>query len=201
MIELYRLVILTMETVRIIIALSNESNLTNMRSLLTENGFSVVDVLKDGQDCIRKARMLNPDVAILDFDLAIFTGYEAARVLCEDRVCSAILIANEGQKSLLNEHWDSEDFICLVKPINRSALISTVELIVKNNRKIKTLEKEIHELKDSLETRKLIEKAKGILMKRDGLSEHEAFRMIQKQSMDNGVPVKEITKAIIFGQY
>jgi response regulator NasT len=136
-------------------------------------------------------------VAILDFDLAIFTGYEAARVLCEDRVCSTILIVNDSQRSLIKEHWESENFICLVKPINRSALISTVELIVKSNKRVKSLEKEIHELKDSLETRKLIEKAKGILMRRDGLSEQEAFRIMQKQSMDKGVPVKEIAKVII----
>lgn len=186
-----------MENVRIIIALSNESHAINMKNLFNENGFSVIDVSKDGQDCIRKARTLKPDVAILDFDLAIFTGYEAARVLCEDRVCSAILIVNDVQRSLINEHWESENFICLVKPINRSALISTVELIVKSNKKVKSLEKEIHELKDSLETRKLIEKAKGILMRRDGLSEQEAFRIMQKQSMDKGVPVKEIAKVII----
>ena len=188
-----------METVRIIIAFNNVSHSTNMRNLFNENGFSVVDVSTDGQDCIRKARNLKPDIAILDFDLAGFTGYEAARVLCEDRVCSSILIANDSQRSLINEHWDNEDFICLVKPINRSALISTIELIIKHNKRVVRLEKEIHELKESLESRKLIDKAKGILMRRHKLTEQEAFRMIQKQSMGNGMPMKEIAKAVILG--
>lgn len=186
-----------METIRIIIALSNEAQAVNMKNLLTENGFNVVDFSKDGQDCLRKARVLKPDVVILDFDLAIFTGYEAASVLCEDKICSTILIVNDSQKSLINEHWNREDFICLVKPINRSAIISTIELIVKNNRRIKSLEKEIYELKDSLETRKLIDKARGILMSLHGISEQEAFRVIQKQSMDKGMPVKELAKMII----
>lgn len=186
-----------MEMVRIIIALGNDSQSLKMKNLMIENGYNVVDVAKDGHECLRKARLLRPDLVILDFDLPLFTGYEVAKVLNEDRICSTLLLVNDSQKSLINEHKDDWDFSCMLKPVNRSALISTILLIIKNDRKVKSLEKEIEELRDSLETRKLIEKAKGILMKAQGLSEQEAFRRIQRQSMDKAMPMKEIAKAII----
>lgn len=186
-----------MEMVRIIIAFGNDSQSIKIKNLLTENGYTVIDLVKDGQECLRKARLLKPDLVILDFDLPLFTGYDVAKVLSEDKISSTLLIVNDSQKSLISEHRDQWDFTSLVKPINRSALISTVELIIKNNKKIRLLQKEIQELKESLEARKLVEKAKGILMSKQGLSEQEAFRKIQRQSMDKGIPMKEVAKAII----
>jgi response regulator NasT len=136
-------------------------------------------------------------LAILDYDLLKFTGFDAAKVLCEDAICSTVLLANESQKVLVGGHWNHENFTCLVKPLNRAALITAIELIVKNNRKIRILEKEILELRDSMETRKLVEKAKGILMKKYNVSEEEAFRKIQKQSMNEGKPMKELAENIL----
>lgn len=186
-----------MDIIRILIAFSSDSQSMKIRNLLIENGFNVIDIAKDGQECLRKARLLKPDLAILDFDLPLSTGYDIAKVLSEDKICSTLLVLNDNQKSLINEHKDEWDFTFLVKPINRSALIGTIRLIVRNNKRIRDLEKEISTLKDSLESRKLIEKAKGILMKQMGINEQEAFRKIQKQSMDKGIAMKEIAKAII----
>ncbi len=186
-----------MEMVRIIIAFGNDSQSIKIKNLLTENGYTVIDLVKDGQECLRKARLLKPDLVILDFDLPLFTGYDVAKVLSEDKISSTLLIVNDNQKSLINEHRDRWDCTSLIKPINRSALISTVELIITNNKKIRLLQNEIQELKESLEVRKLVEKAKGILMTKQGLSEQEAFRKIQRQSMDKGIPMKEVAKAII----
>lgn len=183
--------------VRIIIAFGNDSQSIKIKNLLTENGYTVIDLVKDGQECLRKARLLKPDLVILDFDLPLFTGYDVAKVLSEDKISSTLLIVNDNQKSLINEHRDRWDCTSLIKPINRSALISTVELIITNNKKIRLLQNEIQELKESLEVRKLVEKAKGILMTKQGLSEQEAFRKIQRQSMDKGIPMKEVAKAII----
>lgn len=186
-----------MDDIRIIIALSNESQSIAMKNLLAENGYNEVYIAKDGQDCLRRARLLKPDLAILDFELPSYTGHEVAKILEEDGICGAVLIANEGQRSLINEFKSQRDLTCLIKPISRSTLINTIDLIVRSNKKIKSLEKQVQELKETLETRKLVEQAKGIIMKEYGITEQEAFRKIQKQSMDKGIPVKEIAKAII----
>ncbi len=186
-----------MEIIRVVVAFASDSQSVKIKNLLTENGYNVVCVTKDGSECLRKSRLLKPDLVILDFDLPLYTGYEVAKVLSEDKICSSIIILNDSQKSLVNEYRDDWDFACLVKPVNRSALISTISLVIRNRRKVKLLESEIQELRDSLESRKLVEKAKGILMEKQKLSEKEAFRKIQKQSMETGMPMKEIARAII----
>jgi len=186
-----------MDEIRIIVALNNESQATVMKNLLSENGYNEVYVAKDGQECLRRARLLKPDIAILDFDLPSYTGHEVAEILEEDGICGAVLIANESQRSIINEFKGQRDLTCLIKPISKSTLISTIDLIVRSNKKIRSLEKQVQELKETLETRKLVEKAKGIFMNKYEITEQEAFRKIQKQSMDKGIPVREIAKAII----
>jgi len=186
-----------MDLVRVIIALASETQSAKMKNLLVENGYDVVWVSKDGLECLRKTRIHKPDLVILDYDLPSYTGYEVARILTEDGICNVILLANDAQKSMMNEYDDQWDFACLQKPITVSGLISAVGLTAKNRKKIKSLEKEIKDLKDSLESRKLIEHAKGILMEKLGLTENEAFRRIQKQSMDKRLPINEVAKSII----
>jgi len=186
-----------MDLVRVIIALAREAQSLKMKNLLVENGFDVIWCAKDGLECLRKARTHKPDLVVLDYDLPSYTGYEVARILSEDDICNTILLANDAQKSMMNEYNDKWDFTCLLKPISASGLINAIELTVKNRKKIKILQKEIKELKDSLESRKVIEQAKGILMEKLGLTENEAFRRIQKQSMDKRLPIKEVAKSII----
>ena len=179
------------------VAMSNDASTAKLRSILTESGYTVVDQAKDGHDCLRKIRALRPDLVLLDYGLSLMNGYEVARVAVEDRICDVILIATDAQIGLIDEIKTDTGFICLLKPLNKPVLINTIELMVKNRRKIVALEKEIQELKSTLDTRKEVEKAKGLLMKNLNLSEAEAFKRIQKQSMDRGIPMKEIAKAII----
>lgn len=186
-----------MEIIRVIIALSNENQLIIMKNLLVKNGFDIIYAASEPQECLRKARQLKPDLAVLDFEFPQYNGYEVARILSEDKICSTILIANEGQEVLINQYKEQWDFTCLIKPVNPNALINTIELIVKNSRRVRMLEKEISDLKDSLESRKLIDRAKAIIIKKHGISEDEAFRILQKQSMNKGVPMKEIAKLVI----
>jgi two-component system, response regulator PdtaR len=115
----------------------------------------------------------------------------------EDKICDVILIATEPQDSVIDEMKSENNFVCMVKPLNKSSLINTIDLMIKNKRRISELERQIDELRSSLDTRKEVEKAKGLLMKNLNLSEPEAFKRIQRQSMDRGIPMKEIAKAII----
>ncbi len=177
--------------------MSNDTSINKLKLILTENGYIVIDSAKDGHECLRKMRALRPDITLLDFDLALMGGYEIAKIAIEDKLCDTILISNDVQRNVVEDIKEERGFVFMTKPLNKISLVNTIDLMVKNRRKIKDLEREIEELKSTLDTRKEVEKAKGLLMKNLNLSESEAFKRIQKQSMDRGIPMREIAKAII----
>ena len=186
-----------MEAARIFIAMSSEVAAGKLRAVLTENGYIVIDTARDGHDCLRKIRTLRPDITLLDYDLPSANGYEVSKVAIEDSVSDVILIGTEMQKSYIEDIMPECGFVFMEKPLNKTNLISTIELMNKSRKKIRQLEKQLNDLKSTLDTRKEVEKAKGLLMKYLHLSEDEAFKKIQKQSMDKGIAMKEIAKAII----
>jgi two-component system, response regulator PdtaR len=186
-----------MESVRILLGMNSETSSNKLKAILVENSYLVIDISKDGHDCLRKIRALKPDLVILDYSLPLLNGYEIAKIALEDRICDVILIATEPQDSVIDEMKSENNFVCMVKPLNKPGLINTIDLMIKNKRRISELERQIDELRSSLDTRKEVEKAKGLLMKNLNLSEPEAFKRIQRQSMDRGIPMKEIAKAII----
>ncbi|MGE5474014.1 MAG: ANTAR domain-containing response regulator [Ignavibacteriales bacterium] len=186
-----------METGSLLIALSSENQLIKMKNFIVETGYGLIQTANDSTDSLRKARQLKPDIVIIDFELSQYVGYETAKVIAEDGISSTILILNEAQYALLGNEKDNVDLTFLLKPISKSILSNTIEIIMKNRRKIKQLEKQISQLKDSLDARKVIEKAKGLLMGNQGLSEVEAYRKMQKESMDTGVTMKDLAEKII----
>lgn len=186
-----------METARILIAMSSDAAITKLKTLLTKSGYTVVDYAKDGHECLRKIRALKPDLSILDYNLNQMNGYEVSKVAIEDKLCSVILITSASQEGVITNLRNESGFTCMVKPLNKIALINSIDLMIKNSKKIRELERQIEELKTTLNTRKEVERAKGLLMKHLNLSEDEAFKRIQKQSMDRGIPMKEIARAII----
>lgn len=186
-----------MDSTRILIAMSNDLLSGKMKTILVEAGFTVIDQARDGNECLRKIRTLKPDLTILEFGLPQMNGYDVAKVALEDNICDIIVLCNSEQESMLYPLKEFSNFVALVKPVNKMALLSSMEIMSKSRKRIRELEKEINELKATLDTRKEVEKAKGLLMKHLGLSENDAFKRIQKQSMDRGIPMKEIAKAII----
>ena len=186
-----------MDSTRVLVAMGSESLAGKVKAILVEAGCLVIDQAGDGPECLRKLRLLKPDVVILDQNLTLMSGYDVAKVALEDKICSVVLIASLEQESAIYPLKRESNFVCLVKPVNRSLLTHIIELMAKNNKVVQLLEGEITELKANLDTRREVEKAKGLLMKQLGLSENDAFKRIQKQSMDHGIPMKEIAKAII----
>jgi Response regulator with putative antiterminator output domain len=186
-----------MDSARILIAMSSDMLIDKMRTILVEAGFIVIDSARDGHECLRKIRTLRPDLSILEHNLNLLNGAEVAKVALEDNICDIVLISTIEQSSVIEPFKNYSNFMSLVKPVNKIALLNTLEVMFKSRRRIIELEKEISELKSTLDTRKEVERAKGLLMKHLGLSEGEAFKRIQKQSMDRGIPMKEIAKAII----
>ena len=186
-----------MDSTRIMVAMSSDALTLKLKTILVEAGFLVIEQANEGQECLRKMRALKPDIIILEYNLPHINGLEISRVALEDGICDAMLFVSADQESMVDDIRQESGFVSLVKPVNKMLLIGSLELMIKDRKKIKQLEKEIEDLKLSLDTRKEVEKAKGLLMANLGLTESAAFKRIQKQSMDRGIPMKEIAKAII----
>jgi response regulator NasT len=124
-------------------------------------------------------------------------GIEAAQVLTEERIAPTVLLSAYGQRELVDRAREAGVVAYLVKPYREEELAPAIEVALARFREFQTLQKQVDDLQAALETRKLVDRAKGILMDKQGLSEAEAFRKIQKMSMDNRKPMKDVAEAII----
>lgn len=185
-----------MEIVRVIIAMGSDTANSKIRAFLVENGYEVVEQSIEGNECLRKINAVKPDILILDSALPSVGGYNIARVVLEDKLSQVILICNQGE-DMFSDLKESCNFSTVIKPINKSVLLNTLELMLKSKKRIRELEEEINSLKNTIDSRKEVDKAKALLMQHFNMTEVEAFKRIQKQSMDKGIPMKEIAKAII----
>lgn len=183
---------------RILLAMKSETAISKLKTILVENRYNVIEQAKEGNECLRKIRAYKADMAIIDFNLPGVNGLEIANIAVEDQLCDVILIMSNDQKNSINYINFEDDVTIITTPINKTAFLNTVELTIKNRKKIVKLQQEIQELKKAINAKKDIEKAKNLLMKHLNLREEDAFRRIQKQSMDTGTPMKEVAKAIIF---
>ena len=189
-----------MEHVRILVAMENGILINKLKTILLEIGYEVIDQANEGNECLSKIRSLSPDITVIDYKLVSIEGFEIAKIVARDKLCDVIIVSDiqtDEEKSSIDYIKSEYDFVVMAKPLKRENLISTINLLMKNKKKIIQLEKEVEVLKMTLNARKDIEKAKGLLMKHLKLSEDQAFRRIQKQSMDKGIPMKEIAQAII----
>jgi AmiR/NasT family two-component response regulator len=190
-----------MQEARICLALSDIREMRSIKNFLTVNGLVVVSESDDGASAVRHIRTLRPDLVIVDDDLPVINGLEIAKILREDAIAPCVILKSFDHGNLwINQesHWD---FVYLYRPVTKSALLQTIQLVLVNYKKIVSLEKQIQELKSNLESRKAVEKAKGIVMEKYGLSESEAYRRIQKQSMNQGIPMKKLAQDIIKAHY
>ena len=185
-----------MESARILVAMNNVSSANKLRAVLNAVGYQVVDQVDNANDALRKLINLRPDLAVMEYDLSPQNSIEIAKIAIEDKLCDVILIASNEQKGSLEYLKAEYDLVVVAKPLQKETFLNTVDLVIKNRKKVLALEKKIEDLEETIETRKEVEQAKGHLMKNLNLTEEEAFRMIQKQSMNRGIKMKEIAKAI-----
>ena len=185
--------------IRVLIADDESLIRMDLREMLTNLGYLVVGEAPDARTAVNMAREIRPDVVIMDirFENDDFDGIEAARILMEERVAPVLLLSAYSDKELIQRAKEAGVMGYLVKPFREADLPPAIEVAIANFQEWLRLEKEAKDLKEALETRKLVERAKGILMDRHGLSEAEAYRRIQKMSMDNRRPMKEVAEAII----
>lgn len=168
-----------------------------LRLVLEQAFFNIIDICVSGSETIRKVRMYQPDLLIVDYDLGDMTGFQVAEVVINGGMGSVILLANQIQKDYAEQYFEYPIMICLDKPVNKAVLLNSVEIALKSRKGIRSLEDEIVRLKDDIETRKSIERAKGIMMNKLGISEEEAYNRIRKRSMDSQMPMKTVAEIII----
>lgn len=186
-----------METPRVTVALHNEQAAEKIKYVLQRNGYSVDRICTSAYEALRSVRVGSPDILLINFDMPDMTGLEVATIIGDENLCSVILLVTNAQKELCVEMVEDYDVTLHIKPINRIALINTIDVVLQNRRRMNKLSKELSKLKQTMEDRKKIERAKGILMKRKSISEGEAYRRIQKMSMESRVSMRDIADKII----
>jgi AmiR/NasT family two-component response regulator len=186
-----------LERTRVVIADDESLVRTDLREALTELGYLVVGDVGDGQSAVNMARELDPDVVVMDIKMPGMDGIEAAQILTQEKIAPVVLLTAYSQKELIDRAKEAGVVGYLVKPFRETDLAPAIELAIARFAEFRTLEEEVDNLAEALETRKKVERAKGILMDQQGMTETEAFRKIQKMSMNTRRPMKEVAEAII----
>jgi response regulator NasT len=185
------------ERTRVIIADDESLIRMDLREMLTNLGYLVVGEAADGRSAVNLARELRPDIVIMDVKMPDMDGIEAAKVLTEERLAPVLLLSAYSQQELVQRARQAGVAGYLVKPFRESDLTPAIEVVLARFSEFRSLEREVQSLTDALETRKLVDRAKGILMDTQGLSENEAFRRIQKMSMNNRKSMRSVAEAVI----
>jgi len=186
-----------LERARVIIADDESIIRMDLREMLTNLGYLVVGEAGDGRSGVNLARELRPDVAIFDIKMPGMDGIEAARILTEEKIAPVVLLTAYSQRDLVERAKEAGVVGYITKPMRESDLTPAIEVAMARFSEFRALEEEIGDLKQALETRKFVDRAKGILMDTQGLTEAEAFRKIQKMSMNKRKPMKDVAEAII----
>lgn len=184
---------------RVVIAEDEAIIRLDLKETLEEEGYLVVGETGRGDEAVELVRELEPDVAILDIKMPGMDGLAAAREISGDRRAAVLILTAFSQRELIEQARDAGALAYLVKPFQRAELVPAVELAVGRFRELRALEDQAHSLEEQLETRKAVDRAKGILMDRDAMSEAEAFSFIQKHAMRNRTTMRLVAAQVIDG--
>ena len=171
----------------------------DLAEMLTEEGYVVAGEAGDGEQAVELARSLRPDLVIMDVKMPKMDGIAAASTIVEERVAPVVMLTAFSQRDLIEQARDAGAMAYLVKPFARHELVPAIELAVSRFAEKRALEDEVASLTDRLETRKVVDRAKGLLMSRQNMSEPDAFRWIQRTAMDRRTTMKAVAEAIVDG--
>jgi response regulator NasT len=187
---------------RILIADDESIIRLDLKEMLEENGHTVIGEASDGKIAVELAEKLQPDLIVMDIKMPNLDGLGAVKQInhaAKNRI-PVVMVTAYSQPELVEQAVELGVFAYLVKPIKEGDIMPTIEVAMSRAEEMNALEKEVENLKDALETRKLVERAKGILIETYGITEAEAFRKIQKLSMNSRKPIREIADAIILAR-
>jgi two-component system, response regulator PdtaR len=184
---------------RVLIAEDEALIRLDLREMLEEEGFDVVGEAADGEQAVALATKLQPDLVICDVKMPKMDGIQAAAQITEARIAPVVMLTAFSQRDLIERARDAGAMAYLVKPFQKRDLLPAIEMATSRFAEIRALEAEVTGLRERLEARKLIERAKGALMTKHGLSEPEAFRWIQRNAMDNRTSMRAVAELVLSG--
>ncbi|WP_200260971.1 response regulator [Streptomyces sp. HSG2] len=184
-------------TTRVVIAEDEALIRLDLREMLQEEGYTVVGEAGDGERAVELAREQRPDLVILDVKMPKLDGISAAERIAEERIAPVLMLTAFSQRELVDRARDAGAMAYLVKPFGKSDVVPAIEMAVSRFTELKELEREVADLSQRLETRKLVDRAKSVLQTEYGLGEPAAFRWIQKTSMDRRMSMRQVAEAVI----
>ncbi len=184
---------------RILVAEDEALIRLDLAEMLTEAGYQVVGQASNGEQAVEMATELQPDLAILDVKMPVMDGISAAEKIGEAKICPVLMLTAFSQKELVERARDAGVMAYIVKPFTAADLAPAIDIARSRWTELHALEKEIADLGERLETRKAVDRAKGVLMTKLKITEPEAFRWIQKTAMDRRLGMREVADAVVAG--
>lgn len=181
----------------VLLVLRQQETIDQIKSILTPRGCVIVDACTSGMQALRLAGLYDIDIAVVGFSLSDMPGMTFAHDLQSMHSCSVVMITPPDQENYVRQGAGTSDIICLPRPVSPQSLLTAVDVMLQYRVRIRHMEEETRKLRQNLERRALAEKAKTVLMNTLQMSEAEAWRTIQKQSMDTGKPLTEVAEGIL----
>jgi two-component system, response regulator PdtaR len=185
------------EPIRVLIAEDEALIRLDLKEMLEEEGYTVVAEVGDGQQAVDQAKELSPDLVILDIQMPVLDGLSAAEQIASARIAPVIVLTAFSQRELVERARDAGAMAYLVKPFSKNDLVPAIEVARGRFAEMSALDSEVRTLEERLETRKVIEQAKGRLMAQQGITEAEAFRWIQRTAMNQRTSMKALAQTIL----
>ncbi|HVE93099.1 MAG TPA: response regulator [Actinomycetota bacterium] len=184
---------------RIVIAEDEAIIRMDLREMLQEEGFDVVAEAADGRTAVELVREHRPDLAMLDIKMPVMDGIRAAEMITRERLSAVLILTAFSQRDLAAQAVQAGAMAYLVKPFQKADLLPAIEVALGRFREMSALQEEVGELEDRLVSRKLVERAKGLLME-GGLSEDDAYRLMRSAAMDRGLKLEEVARLVVEGR-
>ncbi|MET4168746.1 AmiR/NasT family two-component response regulator [Gordonia terrae] len=187
----------TTTTHRVLVAEDDSLIRMDLIEMLREEGYDVVGEAPNGQVAVELTESLSPDLVIMDIKMPVRDGIDAATEIAEKRLAPVVMLTAFSQRDFIDKARDAGAMAYLVKPFTKADLVPAIEVAVSRYQELKQLEREVATMNERLETRKLVERAKGLLMEKQALSEPDAFKWIQRAAMDRRTTMKAVAQVVV----